>query len=74
MPEKYDKYEKYARLKKLLAENHIPHWKCAALAVIRERTFRYKMSRTGSRFTDTEMFAIQRNVFPDKTLEEIFGE
>lgn len=66
--------EKYARLRSLLKEREIPHWKCAALAVIAERTFRYKMSRTGGRFNDREMFAIQRNVFPDKTLEEIFGE
>ena len=66
--------EKYARLKHLLKERHMPYWKCAAKAMIAERTFRYKMSPTGGRFYDREMFAIQRNVFPDKTLEEIFGE
>lgn len=66
--------EKYGKLKRLMRERKIPIWRVAARAGINERTLRYKFSLTGSRLNDREMFAIQRNVFPDKTLEELFSE
>ena len=66
--------EKYARLKRLMRERKIPIWRVAAKASINERTLRYKFSLTGSRLNDREMFAIRDNVFPDKTLDELFRD
>lgn len=66
--------EKYLNLKRLMKERKLQYWQVAAKAYMPERTFRYKMSLTGSRFYDTEMFAIRDNVFPDKTLDELFKD
>lgn len=66
--------KKYNKLKQLMKERNLRYWQVAAKAYMTERTFRYKMSETGSRFYDTEMFAIRDNVFPDKTLEELFKD
>lgn len=57
-----------------MKERKFQYWQVAAKAYMPERTFRYKMSLTGSRFYDTEMFAIRDNVFPDKSLEELFRD
>ena len=68
------KLTKYKNLQKLLMERNLRYWQVAAKVFMPERTFRYKMSDKSSGFYSAEMFRIQRNVFPDKTIEEIFGE
>ena len=68
------KLTKYKNLQKLLMERDLRYWQVAAKVFMPERTFRYKMSEKSPGFYSAEMFRIQRNVFPDKTIEEIFGE
>jgi len=68
------KLTKYKNLQKLLMERDLRYWQVAAKVFMPERTFRYKMSDKSPGFYSAEMFRIQRNVFPDKTIEEIFGE